>query len=80
MYDKKFSEILLAAQDEAKQLDDTEVTSEHVFLAILADTDESNKIRKVFNKAGGLPLGGPFFVILNLSLRIKKASNLSING
>lgn len=52
MYDKKFSEILLAAQDEAKQLGDTEVTSEHVFLAILADTDESNKIRKVFNKAG----------------------------
>jgi ATP-dependent Clp protease ATP-binding subunit ClpC len=52
IYDKKFSEILLAAQDEARSLNDDEVTSEHVFLAILSDTDENNKIRKVFNKAG----------------------------
>ena len=52
IYDKKFSEILMAAQDEAKNLEDEEVTSEHVFLAILSDTDENNKIRKVFNKAG----------------------------
>ena len=52
IYDKKFSEILMAAQYEAKNLEDEEVTSEHVFLAILSDTDENNKIRKVFNKAG----------------------------
>lgn len=52
IYDKKFSEIFLKAQDEAKGLGDEEVTSEHIFLAILNDNDENNKIRKVFNKAG----------------------------
>ena len=50
--DTKFADILAKAYDEAKGLDAEEVTSEHVFLAILADSDESNKIRKVFNKAG----------------------------
>ena len=28
------------------------VTSEHVFLSILSDVDENNKIKKIFNKAG----------------------------
>ena len=50
--DTKFADILAKAYDEAKGLEAEEVTSEHVFLAILADSDESNKIRKVFNKAG----------------------------
>ena len=50
--DTKFADILAKAYDEAKALNDEEVTSEHVFLAILADSDETNKIRKVFNKAG----------------------------
>lgn len=52
IYDKKFSEILLKAQNEARDIGDDEVTSEHVFLAILSDDDENNKIKKVFNKAG----------------------------
>lgn len=50
--DTKFADILAKAYDEANALNDEEVTSEHVFLAILADSDETNKIRKVFNKAG----------------------------
>lgn len=50
--DTKFADILAKAYDEAKGLEAEEVTSEHVFLAILSDSDESNKIRKVFNKAG----------------------------
>jgi ATP-dependent Clp protease ATP-binding subunit ClpC len=50
--DTKFADILAKAYDEAKGLEAEEVTSEHVFLAILADSDEANKIRKVFNKAG----------------------------
>ena len=28
------------------------VSSEHVFLAILSDTDENNKVKKIFSKAG----------------------------
>lgn len=50
--DTKFADILAKAYDEANGLNAEEVTSEHVFLAILADSDETNKIRKVFNKAG----------------------------
>ena len=50
--DPKFADILAKAYEEAGALNDDEVTSEHVFLAILADSDETNKIRKVFNKAG----------------------------
>ena len=33
-------------------MDSPKITTEHVFLAILGDTDSSNKIRKVFVKAG----------------------------
>ena len=51
-YDQKMVQILLNAEKEAININSEEVTSEHVFLAILADTDENNKIRKVFNKAG----------------------------
>ena len=51
-YDPKMIDILINAEKEAISTNSTEVTSEHVFLAILADNDESNKIKKVFNKAG----------------------------
>lgn len=50
--DEKFKQILKESQKEAKDLESDEVTSEHVFLSILNDDDENNKIRKVFNKAG----------------------------
>lgn len=40
------------AMVEANNIGDNEVTTKHVFLAILNDADENNKIRKVFNKAG----------------------------
>ena len=51
-YDSKMKEILVNAEREAKELNSDVITSEHVFLSILSDVDESNKIRKVFNKAG----------------------------
>ena len=50
--DEKFKERFDAASEEAKSCGNDQITSEHVFLSILSDTDESNKIRKVFNKAG----------------------------
>ena len=40
------------AAEIAMDRNDAEVTTIHVFLAILKDENESNKIRKVFNKAG----------------------------
>ena len=40
------------AIEEAIRLDATEVSTNHIFLAILNDTSNENKIRKVFNKAG----------------------------
>lgn len=51
-YDSKMKEILINAEKEAKSLNSDIITSEHLFLAILSDVDDSNKIRKVFNKAG----------------------------
>lgn len=51
-FDQKMTEILIAAEKEAIDMESEFITSEHVFLAILADLDDSNKIRKVFNKAG----------------------------
>ena len=50
--DAKMSKILVNAADEAAKLNSEYVTSEHVFLAILSDVEDSNKIRKMFNKAG----------------------------
>ena len=44
--------MIFNAEKEAKLMDSTEITTEHVFLAILGDTDSNNKIRKVFVKAG----------------------------
>jgi ATP-dependent Clp protease ATP-binding subunit ClpC len=51
--DKKMAKILLDAEAEAKKLNAKEITSEHVFLAILSDDNDDNKlIKKAFNKAG----------------------------
>lgn len=50
--DDSLKNVLFKANEEANALNSDEVTSEHVFLAILNDTDENNKIRRVFNKAG----------------------------
>lgn len=51
--DKKMAKILLDAETEAKKLKAKEVTSEHVFLAIMSeDNDENKLIKKAFNKAG----------------------------
>ena len=49
---KDFASTLIAADEEARRMGANEVTSEHVFLAILANNDENNKIRRAFNKAG----------------------------
>ena len=48
----QLNDIFSVAKQEALSLKDSEITTYHVFLAILKDTDESNKIKKVFNKAG----------------------------
>lgn len=50
--DNKFIDIIKKGEVISKELGSDVVTSEHVFLAILSDDDENNKIRKVFNKAG----------------------------
>jgi ATP-dependent Clp protease ATP-binding subunit ClpC len=50
--DSKLSDIFRQGVNEAKDMGSDEVTSEHIFLAILGDKDENNKIRKLFNKAG----------------------------
>lgn len=52
MIDEKLANILINAEKEAIDLKSEEVTSEHVFLSILADSDENNKAKKLFNKAG----------------------------
>lgn len=50
---KKMAKILLDAEAEAKKLNAKEITSEHVFLAILSEDNDDNKlIKKAFNKAG----------------------------
>lgn len=50
--DDSLKYVLFKGNEEAHALNSDEVTSEHIFLAILNDTDENNKIRRVFNKAG----------------------------
>lgn len=50
--DSIMEQTLKSAMDEANKLSDFEVTTKHVFLAILNDNNDSNKIKKVFNKAG----------------------------
>lgn len=46
------TDTLYSAEQIAKELEDKYITSIHVFLAILKDDKDTNKIRKVFNKAG----------------------------
>lgn len=50
--DQNFIHILMNGEDEARKLNSSIVTSEHVFLSILSDDDENNKVKKIFNKAG----------------------------
>ena len=51
-FDAKFNDVMKKASEIANELEAPEMTSEHVFLAILGDDSDDNKIRKVFNKAG----------------------------
>lgn len=50
--DTKLSDMFRQGIKEAEDMGSEEVTSEHIFLAILGDKDDNNKIRKLFNKAG----------------------------
>lgn len=49
--DTKFMELCNRAVDEAKNCDSDEVTTEHLFLAVLSD-ENNNSVKKVFNKLG----------------------------
>lgn len=51
-FDNLLEEIFVNAGEEAKQVGSNEITTEHVFLSILSDTNPKNKVRIVFNKAG----------------------------
>lgn len=51
-YEYKLQKALEDADKEREKLGDEKITSEHVFLAILADNEDENKIRKVFEKTG----------------------------
>lgn len=51
-FDSKLTQMIENGEKEAIDMGSDEITSEHIFLAILADKSEDNKIRKVFNKAG----------------------------
>lgn len=50
--DATLADALAKGESEARDMGSSEVTSEHVFLGIMSNTDDNNKIRKVFNKAG----------------------------
>lgn len=50
-YDYRFQKALEDADKEREKLGDDKITSEHVFLAILADNRDDNKIKKVFETA-----------------------------
>ena len=50
--DETLNEILINGEKEARNLYADMVTSEHIFLAILNNNDTSNKVTKIFNKAG----------------------------
>jgi len=50
-YDYKFQKALENADREREKLEEDKITSEHVFLAILADNRDDNKIKKVFETA-----------------------------
>ena len=50
--DETLNEILINGEKEARNMMADMVTSEHIFLAILNNNDTSNKVTKIFNKAG----------------------------
>ena len=50
-YDYRFLKAIEESDKEREKLGDDKITSEHVFLAILSDNREDNKIKKVFEKA-----------------------------
>lgn len=50
--DNSLTSVLMNGEKEALEMHSDVVTSEHIFLAILSDTDENNIVKKVFNKAG----------------------------
>ena len=50
--DENLTKTINKSAEEAKLLNSDVITSEHVFLAILNDDDENNKIRRIFNKIG----------------------------
>lgn len=50
--DQALINILMKGEEEARKMSSSIVTSEHIFLAILTESDENNKIKKIFNKAG----------------------------
>lgn len=50
--DNSLTYVLMKAEEEARNINSEAVSTEHVFLAILSDSDENNKIKKIFNKAG----------------------------
>ena len=50
-YDYRFQKALEDADKEREKLGAEKITSEHVFLAILSDNRDDNKIKKVFEKA-----------------------------
>ena len=52
MFDNGMREVLKKANEEAVSMKSPVVASEHVFLVLLKDTSDSNKIGKVFSKSG----------------------------
>ena len=50
--DNSLTSVLINGEKEASEMHSDVVTSEHIFLAILSDTNENNIVKKVFNKAG----------------------------
>ena len=48
-YNEKLTEYVDKSDEERKKLNDKEITTQHVLLAILADESNENKIRKIIN-------------------------------
>lgn len=53
-FDNGLVSAIKTANSEAEELYADEITTEHIFLAILKDDSQDNLIKSVFNKAGGL--------------------------
>lgn len=50
--DGKLAKMFIDSEDIAKDMGSDEITTEHVFLAILNNNEDNNKVKKAFNKAG----------------------------